>query len=188
MFLDYSYLISIGHFDNKWCNNIIQKSEKLKISEAKIQDGSGLNNTRSSKVSWLKDTKSEKDILDVISEHNGKAGWDFELTSIEPMQYTIYNENDHYSWHIDSHRKPYDDGNIRKLSFTICLNEDYEGGEVELATPNPNPEKHVFHRFDNKFITGTIITFPSFVWHKVNPVTFGTRKVLVGWVLGPKFK
>ena len=87
MFLDYSYLISIGRFNEKWCNNIIQKSEKLKISEAKIQDGSGLNNRRSSKVSWLKDTATELEILKTIKEHNQKAGWDFHLTKIEPMQY-----------------------------------------------------------------------------------------------------
>lgn len=188
MLLDYSYLISIGHFSDTWCNNIIQKSENLKISEAKLQDGSGLNNTRSSKVGWLKDTATELEILKIVNEHNKKAGWNFDITKVEPMQYTIYNENDHYNWHIDSHRKPYPDGLVRKLSFTICLNEDYEGGEIELSTPNPNPEKHVFHKFTDKFVTGTIITFPSFVWHKVNPVSFGTRKVLVGWILGPSFK
>ena len=35
-----------------------------------------------------------------------------------------------------------------------------------------------------KFGTGTLLVFPSFVWHRVNKVTSGIRKVLVGWTLG----
>jgi PKHD-type hydroxylase len=76
---------------------------------------------------------------------------------------------------------------IRKVSFTLCLNEEYEGGEFEVARPNPNPEKHKFTKFKEKFTMGTLISFPSFVWHKVHPVTSGTRKVLVGWATGPSF-
>ena len=37
------------------------------------------------------------------------------------------------------------------------------------------------------FKKGTLIVFPSFIWHKVNPVIKGYRKVLVGWVLGKPF-
>ena len=35
---------------------------------------------------------------------------------------------------------------------------------------------------------GTIIIFPSFVKHKVAPITKGERNSLVGWVLGYPFK
>jgi PKHD-type hydroxylase len=103
------------------------------------------------------------------------------------LQYTVYETNDHYDWHIDSHSKPYPNGCIRKISFTLCLNEDYEGGEFEISKPNPKPEKHINTKFTDKFTLGTVISFPSFVWHKVNPVTSGTRKVLVGWSVGPQF-
>ena len=76
---------------------------------------------------------------------------------------------------------------VSKLSFTICLNDNYEGGEFELSLPNPKPEKHRFFKFDKVFKKGTLIVFPSFTWHKVNPVIKGYRKVLVGWVLGKPF-
>ena len=35
---------------------------------------------------------------------------------------------------------------------------------------------------------GTVVVFPSFVWHKVEPIIKGTRFSLVGWYLGERFK
>jgi hypothetical protein len=72
----------------------------------------------------------------------------------------------------------------RSITNIFCLNEDYEGGEFEISNPNPNPLKHINTKFKDKFTTGTLISFPSFVWHKVHKVTNGTRKVLVGWAVG----
>jgi len=172
-------------FNEDYCNNIIENSEKLRIKEAAIQDGD--NKNRSSKVAWIKENDElYEDIKEVIFNHNVKADWNFKLKEFEPLQYTIYEEGDHYDWHIDSHTKPYDNGYIRKLSFTLCLNEDYEGGELEIANLNPKRINQNI-KFKDKFTTGTIVTFPSFMWHKVHPVTKGTRKVLVGWVVGPPF-
>ena len=185
MYLENNHCISIGHFGKKYCDEIISLAESGQLKEATIQDGN--KNNRKSKVSWLTDDKLNKDINDIILDHNKKAKWNFVLKEFEPLQYTVYEINDHYDWHIDSHSKPYPNGYIRKISFTLCLNEDYEGGEFEISNPNPKPEKHINIKFNNKFTLGTVISFPSFVWHKVNPVTFGTRKVLVGWSVGPQF-
>ena len=35
---------------------------------------------------------------------------------------------------------------------------------------------------------GTIVVFPSFIMHRVTPITKGTRQSIVGWVSGPPFK
>ena len=35
---------------------------------------------------------------------------------------------------------------------------------------------------------GSIIIFPSFVYHRVTPVTHGRRHSLVGWIAGPTFR
>jgi len=185
MQLDNNHCISFGRFDKKYCDEIIYQAEQKKLQEAKIQDGN--QNNRKSKISWLTNDKLNKDINNIILDHNKKAKWNFLLKEFEPLQYTVYEVNDHYDWHIDSHNKPYLNGYIRKISFTLCLNEDYEGGEFEISSPNPKPEKHINQKFKDKFTLGTIISFPSFIWHKVNPVTSGTRKVLVGWVVGPQF-
>ena len=185
MYLENNHCISVGRFDRNYCDEIIKQAESKQLQEATIQDGN--QNNRKSKISWLTDEKLNKDINDIILDHNKKAKWNFVLKEFEPLQYTVYEVNDHYDWHIDSHSKPYPNGYIRKISFTLCLNEDYEGGEFEISSPNPKPEKHINTKFSDKFTLGTVISFPSFIWHKINPVTFGTRKVLVGWVVGPQF-
>ena len=185
MFLKNNHCVSIAKFSPQYCDEIIQKADKLPIAEAAIQDGNQDN--RSSNVAWIKENQQlYKDLEKTILEHNKSAGWNYDLKEFEPFQYTIYNEDDHYDWHIDSHTDPYPNGFIRKLSFTLCLNEDYEGGEFEIANPNPKGINQNI-TFTDKFTTGTIITFPSFMWHKVHPITKGTRKVLVGWIVGPSF-
>ena len=35
---------------------------------------------------------------------------------------------------------------------------------------------------------GSIIIFPSFVYHQVTPVRRGMRQSLVGWISGPTFR
>ena len=35
---------------------------------------------------------------------------------------------------------------------------------------------------------GSVIVFPSFVWHRVTPVTKGTRYSLVLWTCGQPFR
>jgi len=32
-----------------------------------------------------------------------------------------------------------------------------------------------------------LLIFPSYLWHRVTPVTKGIRKSLVAWVIGPQF-
>jgi len=148
---------------------------------------------RRSKITWLNfetDTEWVYERLSGLICKLNRDYYGFDLKGFgELFQLTNYSSEytGTYDWHIDSHSKPYPNGYIRKISFTLCLNEDYEGGEFEISNPNPKPEKHINTKFNNKFTLGTVISFPSFVWHKVNPVTFGTRKVLVGWSVGPQF-
>jgi PKHD-type hydroxylase len=187
MYLENAHCISIARFDKSFCNNIITLAEKNALALAELDSKLGNKKIRNSKVVFLNDDNLNQTLRTVLDEHNKGAKWNFNIKEFEPLQYTVYNVDDHYDWHIDSHPYVYPNGMIRKLSFTLCLNEDYEGGEFEISNPNPNPLKHINTKFKDKFTTGTLISFPSFVWHKVNPVTFGTRKVLVGWAVGSQF-
>jgi PKHD-type hydroxylase len=98
--------------------------------------------------------------------------------------------------------KPYDrkdannpeHGKIRKLSMTCQLTDgsEYEGGELEFDFRNydPHMREEAKHLKQAKEILpkGSIIVFPSFVWHRVKPVTKGVRYSLVMWNLGYPFK
>ena len=135
-----------------------------------------------------------------MHEANKNAGWNFDWERSESCQFTKYKLNQYYDWHCDSWDKPYDrpgapdHGCIRKLSMTCQLTDgsEYKGGELEFDFRNydPHMRDESKHRIQCKEILpkGSIIVFPSFVWHRVKPVTSGTRYSLVVWHLGRPFK
>ena len=68
---------------------------------------------------------------------------------------------------------------------SLLLNDDFEGGELQLECGSPVQEER--HQ-TVKLAKGDIIFFPSFHWHRVLPVTSGERHSLVGWVCGPNWR
>jgi len=183
MFLTNTYFVKERAFSKSFCEDIIKLGTNKKLETAKINSGNQSN--RNSKVSFIKDKSIEIKITKIINQINETTNWNFLLREFEPLQYTVYNKGDFYDWHIDSRLKPYDNGLIRKLSFTICLNDNYDGGLFELCTPHPDTKKNqLSHYF---FKQGDMIVFPSHMWHKVHTVTSGVRKTLVGWIIGKPF-
>jgi PKHD-type hydroxylase len=132
---------------------------------------------RNSKVFFIKDNKTCKEIFNLINETTV-----IQLTDIEPLQYSEYGVGGEYGWHRDVHEKPYPNGLVRKMSFSTILNDDFEGGEFDIETKNPADKKR-YDTFDNK--KHNTIIFPAHMWHRVRPVKSGVRKSIVGWVLGP---
>jgi len=159
-----------------------------------------LKRKRNSDLVWLSENWIYKELQPYIHIANKNAGWNFEWDSSEPCQFTKYKLNQYYDWHCDSWDKPYDKpgkrdhGKIRKLSMTCQLTDgsEYEGGELEFDFRNYEPymRDESQHLIKAKEILpkGSIIVFPSFVWHRVKPVTKGIRYSLVMWNLGYPFK
>ena len=157
---------------------------------------------RKSDLVWLNDPWIYKELHPYILEANKSAGWNFEWDRSESCQFTKYKHNQYYDWHCDSFGKPYkkedpnhpENGKIRKLSMTCQLTDssEYQGGELEFDFRNyePHMREEAKHLKKAKEILpkGSIIVFPSFVWHRVKPVTKGTRYSLVMWNLGYPFK
>ena len=156
---------------------------------------------RKSDIVWMNDRWIYKEIHPYIHEANEKAGWNFEWDFSESCQFTKYGVGQYYGWHTDSWTKVYnkkDDpntyGKIRKLSVTISLNDpdEYDGGNLEFDFRNDidfdRNRKHKAKACTEIRPRGSIIVFPSFVWHRVAPVTRGTRYSLVIWNLGQPFK
>ena len=167
-----------------FCNDIIKTGESKLFENGKLSGGDIKN--RSSKVSWINDKKFQTPLSQFVQSANIESNWNFSLKEFEDLQYTIYNVDGHYDWHVDNHSKPYNNGMIRKLSFSICLNDEFEGGDFDLGRPSPLTGKTNIETF--KLKKGEMIVFPSHTWHKVNKVTKGIRKTLVGWVVGSQWK
>lgn len=113
----------------------------------------------------------------------------FDLIGYDAFQYGEYSgeESGKYDWHMDTIMGPPGEGQylMRKMSLSLLLNEpgtDFEGGEFELTDSGERAT------MVPEFTKGRIIAFPSFMIHRVKPVTEGLRKSIVVWVTGPKFR
>lgn len=154
---------------------------------------------RDSDVSWLNEQWIYDLVWPFLTEANESAGWKYDIDFAEDFQFTIYNEKGFYGWHVDSntdHQAAYTEdcknknyiGKIRKLSMTINLSNetDYEGGNLKFDL-GPH-QKDRFIECEEIRPKGSIIVFPSSVYHQVTPVTRGIRRSLVMWALGRPFR
>ena len=134
---------------------------------------------RKSNIAWLKPNKRIDELIWTAIRKSNK-NWNFQLSYLDGLQYTEYNEGDNYNWHQDSFVGKHNNGQ-RKISMTMFLNDDFEGGEFyyEEGSPLVNPREHIVPA-----VTGNMVFFPSTTWHKVNPVIKGQRRSLVTWVWG----
>jgi len=180
---------------------IVGKIGGLENNNLSKEETKKLKRKRNSDIVWLNDTWIYKEIHPFVHEANKNAGWNFEWDWSEPIQFTKYKLNQYYDWHCDSFDIPHNDlknlktyGKNRKLSVTCQLTDgsEYTGGELQFDFRNYDPHlrdenKHVF-TLKEVLPKGSIVVFPSFVWHRVKPVTKGTRYSLVMWNLGYPFK
>lgn len=148
--------------------------------------GNALFNYRKSSVAWVKfpdADPSAKWLYDLLAPLVIKINDDFFKFQLygfmENMQYAVYEgDGGHYDWHIDTVV-----GNMppRKLSFSLLLSDptSFDGGELMIAG--------VAREVLAKQI-GKMYVFPSFLSHRVTPVTKGVRRSLVGWISGDNFR
>ena len=163
--------------DDKFIQSIIDVGKNQKLEEARIGGESNTsNNIRSTKISWIMDKTILLTLKDKMLEINKSKNWNYDVTDMFPFQYSVYHENDHYDWHVDT-GSAYLKQKERKISFSLILNDYYKGGELEFKNSDENISLDL-----NK---GDMVTFPSFLEHRVKPVLNGTRISLVGWMLGP---
>jgi PKHD-type hydroxylase len=189
------------------CDNIIkyglQTKEQMavtggfgnnKLDRDQVKD---LKKKRDSNIVWLSENWIYKELHPFIRQANNNAGWNFQWDFSESCQFTKYNKKQYYDWHCDSWEVPYNNphnpqthGRIRKLSVTLSLSDekDYKGGELEFDFRNLDPDKKRNTRICTEIRPkGSLVIFPSFVWHRVRPVTKGSRYSLVIWNLGWPF-
>jgi PKHD-type hydroxylase len=171
------------------CEQIIKEAKWDASVEAKVNadnTNKGLygkvdNKVRSTTIAWDPTLSVAECILrSHITNANVQAKWDYKLTNIENVQIGKYSVGSFYDYHIDSFN-PDNNNEQRKLSAILFLSdpEKYEGGFLEFKE---------FKLPKEKFPQGSIIVFPSFIVHRVTPVTSGERHTAVCWAYGPAFK
>ena len=166
---------------------------KAPLTKDEIKD---LKKKRDSNIVWFNDRWVYREIQPYVHQANKNAGWNFNWDYSESCQFTIYKKGQYYDWHCDSWDKPYvvegpTKGKIRKLSVTVSLSDptEYKGGELEFDFRQQDPNKPREIRTCAEILPkGSLVVFPSFVWHRVKPVTKGIRHSLVVWNLGYPFQ
>ena len=186
---DEAYVYYDDLFNEEELKKIQFQSTNKNLSESNTS-GVGPKNKKNTKIRksdtrFLWPEKEEnywifERIGNLINESNN-TWFKYQLDHLESLQYTVYksNQKQFYKSHVDTILNNFNN-TTRKLSFSLLLNDNFEGGDLNLF-------------YSSKPITvekkkGRIYFFPSYVLHEVIPVTKGIRKSLVGWVRGPHFK
>ena len=150
--------------------------------------------TRVTDIAWTNDQWVYDTIWPFMMEANNKASWEYDIKAAESSQITRYKKGGFYNFHRDGggcHLVKYNNptnafmhGHVRKLSMTVLLNKSFEGGDFEF-TSYTKEECTITPVEMNQ---GDIVVFPSWMEHRVAPITKGIRYSLVTWFVGPPFK
>ena len=186
----------LRHSDNVATVGGLGQDRDLKKQPLNKKEIKNLKKKRDSNIVWMNDRWIYKEIQPYIYEANQKAGWNFNWDWSESCQFTKYNPGQYYGWHCDSWEGVYTQkgpakGKIRKLSVTVSLSDekDYSGGELEFDFRQQSPDKRNQTKECKEILSkGSLVVFPSFVWHRVKPVKKGVRYSLVVWNLGYPFQ
>jgi len=175
--IKYTYWKWDAVLSREQCDLIIESTDWSAIKEAQIGDYELKTSVRKTDVVWSPNLSVIGCVCNSYAiAANRLAGWDFELIYNEQVQMSKYKDDgDFYDWHIDV--APPVNETQRKLSVSILLNDNFEGGEFDFDL-----EKDVLKK------VGSVLVFPSFVRHRVRPVTKGTRYTAVNWIVGDKFR
>lgn len=201
MLLDTYFYVLPKAIPSHTCKDIIKYGKSLNPKESKTGATKNMlsdsekeehnEKIRSSNTEWIRDKWAFRELYPLIEYAN--KSWGFNISRYEDIQFTEYQARGHYNWHNDSIKNPMSLENMqRKLSMSVQLSkpEDYEGGDLKfnLRGLNSSNEDTIMSPPPNFKQQGSIVVFPSFLWHKVEPVTKGVRYSLVMWALGENWK
>ena len=172
--------------DGEFCNKVISLADNS-WEVAEVEDDNACEKVvaglRKSEVYWSTEQWLVDAIWPFMEVANELSGLMFDIERVEDIQVTKYKVGCFYEFHVDSyssHHFKNSHGKVRKLSMTIQLNEDYEGGEFQVARCCRG--KLQIETLDKSM--GTVVVFPSSLEHRVRKVTSGERYSLVAWFLG----
>lgn len=195
------------------CDIAVEELSKYdsELTSGRVINGSVRSDIRDSDLHFFRNSNWIAGWLWYYVEKINRGNFKYDIIDFDgnTLQYTTYSEKteQHYDWHSDQEIDsvyPYTDRServstrdffseknkddtdqviMRKLSCTLQLSHpaDYEGGEFEIKDFNGNT--HLIKR-----ARGHLTIFDSRCPHRVKPVTSGTRKSLVAWVVGPRWR
>ena len=168
------------------CDTLVALCEAAPMSDAGLVSDTTAHQIRRAELSWLDDLPQASWVMDrmirLVAEANRESfGFDLSEFAESPQVARYGAEREaHFDWHTDI-----GSGALaakRKLTIVVQLSDpqDYTDGTLELR---PDSTIRLAPRD-----RGTAVLFPSFVLHRVTPVSTGTRWSLTLWSHGPAFR
>ena len=145
---------------------------KQKGTVVSDEHNEGVSDYRISDISWLDDNTQTSWIYQKNADYSkveNREMWNFDI-------WDYY--GGHYDWHADLGPGI----SNRKLSCVLQLSDpdEYEGGDLQI-----NPGGTILNVPRE---LGLLCFFPSFLLHRVTPLTGGVRKSLVTWLCGANLR
>ena len=122
------------------------------------------------KFEWL-----DQKVAQAVKETN--KSFNFKLKRINETRLLQYKPGGRYDWHQDV---IWTETEQRKFTYIIQLSnsDEYIGGDFQFRDTNSID----LSRFREQ---GSLVVFPSLMYHRITPLTQGSRYSIVGWVVGP---
>lgn len=168
------------------CERLLAVVAEAPANDARLVGRQTDHNQRRASLVWVEDLDEVDWVMDrivtLVAEAN-RTVFDFSLTEFaESAQVASYDADvgGHFDWHSDI-----GDGRLagrRKLTMVVQLSDpaSYEGGMLEIM-----PSGHVIAASTAR---GAAVLFPSYLLHRVTPITRGQRQSLTIWAHGPAFR
>jgi hypothetical protein len=184
------YVIVENYLSKRECNNIIKLGNKKPAMTEQFGEDEGRYSHVAEFTPCMFTDPEQEYYHRIHSRLFLLNGWHYgyKLSSVKKWlhgNFLRYDKGGLTAWHMDGYYgTEYPD---RKLSAVIMLSDgekDYKGGDFEL------PFYSNIHPLDKIKLRrkGTLIMFPSHMYHQVTKVTEGTRYTLAYFLSGPRFK
>ena len=172
--------ITIKEFLTKEDCNILLENMKLNVElqPGVVSKDLRIDKTkRDSNVSFFdlkRFTQLKEKLQSVLFEKIKMKGYKLDFEN-QKIQFTEYQKDGHYDWHEDNSPTGY---SKRYCSLVIQLNDEYEGGELQLKEYNIEGNETII-TFERGI--GNLFVFLSSTTHRVSPIIDGNRYSLVSW-------
>jgi PKHD-type hydroxylase len=143
------------------------------------------NKFRDTTITFVPDTHWYTKIMyDFGLLGNKTCEWGFDITVNENIQFAEYAPGQHYDWHMDTFfLTPMEKSLTDRKVTVVCLMNDtseFEEGALQIRMEGSE--------YTVPLEKGSMVAFPSFLYHRVIPVKSGLRKSATMWLSGPRFK
>lgn len=168
------------------CARLIEMAEAAQMKDAGLVGQTTAHQIRRAGIAWLDDLPQggwAMDRMIALVARANRENFGFDLSDFgESAQIARYRaeEGGHFDWHSDIGAGA--QAARRKLTVVVQLSDPagYRGGQLQLWANNAP--------LDAPPAQGTATVFPSFVLHRVTPLTAGVRWSLTLWAHGPAFR